>query len=603
MTGELSHPRSRVLLDSREFEHLCYSRPADAHLRPRRRRRRPREPARRAVARPGRRPPRGDPGRGRPSTATFPDWLDARIVAGLADARHRAAVSPPGRGDRGGPRRRGRRRRHADRVGQDAVLHAADPPGHRRRPGVAGALPVPDQGARPGPGGRVRRAVGGGRHVDPRVDLRRRHAGADPLGRPGRRPGRRDEPGHAPLGDPAPPHEVVPAVRAAPDHRHRRAAHVPRRVRQPRRQRPAPAAPDLRPLRQPPGHRLLLGDDREPGRARGDAHRTAGPARRPQRRPGRRAARRPRRPAGPRTRERRPGVGGHPRPALGAAVPAGRSPDDRLRTVAGRGRAAAHRAARVAARELRTAQPGPRLPRRLPADGTPVHRARPARRRGPRRRRDERARARRGHRPARRRDPRRLPGLGRRHLAAVRAGRATARDERRGPRGIGRAGRPVRHPPPGVPARQTRPRRPASTRTTCTSCSPTCGPRPSSCRSSRASGSDRARPTTCSRSSPRSATSARRTTVAGTGRARTSRRRRSRCARPRRRTSSSSTRRPTGRASSARSTCSAPRSSSTSGRSTSTSRSSTTSTGSSGASARRTSTASTSTTTRTPTGR
>ena len=59
----------------------------------------------------------------------------------------------------------------------------------------------------------------------------------------------------------------------------------------------------------------------------------------------------------------------------------------------------------------------------------------------------------------------------------------------------------------------------------------------------------------------------------------------------------------TGRGSSARSTCSPPRSSSTSTRSTSTSRSSTTSTSSTGASARRTSTRSTSTTTRTPTGR
>ena len=74
-------------------------------------------------------------------------------------ARHRAAVHPPGGGDRGGPRRRGRRGRDPDRVGQDAVLRAAHPAGARRRPGVAGAPPVPDQGARPGPGDRVRRAV------------------------------------------------------------------------------------------------------------------------------------------------------------------------------------------------------------------------------------------------------------------------------------------------------------------------------------------------------------------------------------------------------------------------------------------------------------
>ena len=103
-------------------------------------------------------------------------------------------------------------------------------------------------------------------------------------------PGRRHEPGHAPLGDPAPPHEVVPALRAAPGHRHRRAAHVSRRVRQPRRQRPAAAPPALRPLRQPPGHRVLLGDDREPGRAGGDADRATGATRRPERRPRRASA-------------------------------------------------------------------------------------------------------------------------------------------------------------------------------------------------------------------------------------------------------------------------------------------------------------------------
>ena len=101
----------------------------------------------------------------------------------------------------------------------------------------------------------------------------------DPVGDPQGGPGRRDEPGHAPLGDPPPPHEVVPAVRAAPGHRHRRAAHVPRRVRQPRRQRPPAAAPAVRPLRQPPGDRVLLGDDREPGRAGRDADRPAVAAR------------------------------------------------------------------------------------------------------------------------------------------------------------------------------------------------------------------------------------------------------------------------------------------------------------------------------------
>ena len=214
-----------------------------------------------------------------PDFADFPDWLDPRIVAGLAGRGISRPYTHQAEAIEAVHARLGRRRRDPDRVGQVAVLRAADPPGHRRGPGRPGPPPLPDQGARPGPGGRVRRAGGGERPARLGVDLRRRHAGADPLDRPGGRPGRRHQPGHAPLGDPAPPHQVVPAVRAAPVHRHRRAAHVSRRVRQPRRQRPAPAAADLRPLRQPPGDRVLLGDDREPGRARGDADRPAGPAR------------------------------------------------------------------------------------------------------------------------------------------------------------------------------------------------------------------------------------------------------------------------------------------------------------------------------------
>ena len=198
------------------------------------------------------------------SLARLPDWLDPRIRAGLAARGIDRLYSPPGGGDRGGPGRPRRRRRHADGVGQDALLHAAGPPGDRRGPGGARPVPVPDQGARPGPGRRVRGAVGGGRPDDLGGDLRRRHAGPDPVGDPRRRPGRRHEPGHAPLGDPAPPHEVVPAVRAAPGHRDRRAPHVSRRLRQPRRERAPAAAPAVRPLRLPAGHRLLLGDDREP---------------------------------------------------------------------------------------------------------------------------------------------------------------------------------------------------------------------------------------------------------------------------------------------------------------------------------------------------
>ena len=89
----------------------------------------------------------------------FPDWLDPRIVAGLAAARDRASLRPPGGGHGAGPRRAGLRRGHPDGIGQDAVLRAADPPGDRRGSGRPRAPPLPDQGARPGPGHRVRRAV------------------------------------------------------------------------------------------------------------------------------------------------------------------------------------------------------------------------------------------------------------------------------------------------------------------------------------------------------------------------------------------------------------------------------------------------------------
>ena len=169
--------------------------------------------------------------------------------------------------------------------------------------------------------------------------------------------------------------------------------------------------------------------------------------------PAGRAACRPGRSADPPPGERRAGVGGDARPALGTPVPAGRPPDDRLRSIADRGRDPADGAARIASRELRTTQSRPRLSRRLPADRATGDRAWPARRRDPRRGRDERARARCRHRPSRRLDPGRLSGLRGRDVAAVRPGGPTARNERRDPGRVGSAGRPVRHPPPGVPAR------------------------------------------------------------------------------------------------------------------------------------------------------
>ena len=197
------------------------------------------------------------------------------------------------------------------------------------------------------------------------------------------------------------------------------------------------------------------------------------------------------------------GLGGDARPALGAAVPPRRTPDDRLRPVAGRGRAAADRAARGAAREPRARGRGPRVPRRLPADGAAGDRTRAARRRDPRRRRDECARARRRHRAARRLDPRRLPGFGRRPRGSSSVGPAGGRA--RASRSSSPRARRSTSTSSTIPSScsRARPRRRGSTRTTSTCCSPTSGRRPSSCRSSPARSSGPRRPTTCWRSSAR----------------------------------------------------------------------------------------------------
>ena len=64
-------------------------------------------------------------------------------------------------------------------------------------------------------------------------------------------------------GHPAAPHQVGEAVREPALHRHRRAALLSRRLRQPPGQRAAPAAADLRVLRLNAAVHLLLGDDRE----------------------------------------------------------------------------------------------------------------------------------------------------------------------------------------------------------------------------------------------------------------------------------------------------------------------------------------------------
>ena len=206
--------------------------------------------------------------------------------------------------------------------------------------------------------------------------LRRRHARADPLGDPQGRPGRGDQPGHAPLGDPPPPHQVVPAVRAAAVivvdelHTYRgvfgsHVANVLRRL--------------LRLCAHYGSHPVIVCCSATIGNPTELAETLTGrPSRRhrPQRRAVRREARGARRSADRGRLHGRRGFGARPRAALGAALPARRPPDDRVRAVAGRRRDPALDPARGAARGSRAAQPGPRLPRRLPAHGAALHRAR-----------------------------------------------------------------------------------------------------------------------------------------------------------------------------------------------------------------------------------
>ena len=167
---------------------------------------------------------------------------------------------------------------------------------------------------------------------------------------------------------------------------------------------------------------------------------------RPERRAGRRAARPARRPAAARRGDR----GARARPLTLAhrwALPflrAGRQTIVFGRS-ADRGRDHADGAARGAPRGPRAAVAGPRLPRRLPADGAAGDRARPARRRDPRRRRDERARARASTSAAS--TSRSSPAIRARSPATwQQIGRAGRRSETSvgDPRRVGGAGRPVR---------------------------------------------------------------------------------------------------------------------------------------------------------------
>jgi hypothetical protein len=110
-----------------------FARPFDleadlADLRTGHRWRGPGRPAGRALDRPRRRPPRADPGPGGPDR-TAPGVARPAHPGRPAAARDRRAVHPPGRGDRGGPRRPDVVVVTPTASGKIAVLHAAGPPG------------------------------------------------------------------------------------------------------------------------------------------------------------------------------------------------------------------------------------------------------------------------------------------------------------------------------------------------------------------------------------------------------------------------------------------------------------------------------------------
>ena len=190
-----------------------------------------------------------------------------RRPARLRGARDRPAVAAPGPHRRPGLVRPARARRDRDGVGQVGRLRDAGADRGprrargRRAPGTDRALPEPDQGPGPRPARRAQRpgparpACRRRRRGHPRRAAR---LGADP------RPVDRDQPGHAPSRDPAPPRGVA-GVPAQPAVRHRRrGAHLPGRLRLARGPGPAAAAPGGRPARGDADVHRRLGDRGRP---------------------------------------------------------------------------------------------------------------------------------------------------------------------------------------------------------------------------------------------------------------------------------------------------------------------------------------------------
>ena len=201
-----------------------------------------------------------DPGRSPPGPAR-----------GARRRRDRGALGAPGRRARGGPPRprdrdHGHRQRQVARLQPAGARHA----GERRR--RARLLPLPDEGARAGPGARARAHR---REVPAPRDLRRRHPARGAPRDPAALEPDPHEPGHAARGRAAEPPLVGRRAREPRLGRGGRGARVPRRVRLPRGERAAAAAPARPRLRQRAALPAHQRDDRQPARAGRAAHRAS----------------------------------------------------------------------------------------------------------------------------------------------------------------------------------------------------------------------------------------------------------------------------------------------------------------------------------------
>ncbi len=258
------------------------------------------------------------------------------IESGTASAWNRAALHAPGGSDRACAGRPACRGHHADGIGQDALLQRAGARCDPQGPVEPRALPVPDQGARAGSArrtaGDVRADRPRDRREDRRVHLRWRHTAGRAADHPVARAPGAQQPRHAALRNPSAPSAVGEIVREPALRDHRRAARVPRRVRQPLVQRPSPPSPHLPSLRFEPGLSVLLGDDSESARAGGAPHRAIVRAGRQERRPTRGEVLRLREPAGGQPAARYPALVSCRDTPRGGRVPQAKPPAHRLRS-------------------------------------------------------------------------------------------------------------------------------------------------------------------------------------------------------------------------------------------------------------------------------